>query len=299
MVYAISFLLIRLLSRYRELAADRSGALLTGQPSALASALQKVSGDIATDPDQGPARGRAAERVLLRARASGQRQASSLSTLFSTHPSLERRLEQLAEISAAARQQVAGGVPRHAARPDQAGPAEPGRAVRAADRGDHAAGGDGPGPDRHRLGRASGPPRAGRSATSRRTSATCSTWATDAAPVELTTDSYGFTWLVCQHAADDVEALVTDLHAVNSSLEDGGFGPQLLCTLVGFRDDVRPPARHRLPVQAGHVLPVRAAWAASAGTTRWSCRCAARSGADLKIEPDLSRWFAVWGAPGL
>ena len=68
-VYAISFLLIRLLSRYRELSADRSGALLTGQPSALASALVKVTGDIGQDPDQGPAAGRAAERVLLRAGA--------------------------------------------------------------------------------------------------------------------------------------------------------------------------------------------------------------------------------------
>ena len=49
-VYAVSFLLIRMLSRYRELAADRSGALLTGQPSALKSALVKVSGDIARIP---------------------------------------------------------------------------------------------------------------------------------------------------------------------------------------------------------------------------------------------------------
>ena len=53
----------------------------------------------------------------------------------------------------------------------------------------------------------------------------------------MTKDSYGFTWLVSSHMSDELEALVTDLHAVNSSLVDNGFGPQLLCTLVAFRDD--------------------------------------------------------------
>ncbi len=78
-------------------------------------------------------------------------------------------------------------------------------------------------------------------------------------PVEVTKDSYGFTWLVSSHMSDQLDALVTDLHAVNSSLVDAGFGPQLLCTLVAFRDDSGAPAGPDLPVQAGHVLPVRAA----------------------------------------
>jgi heat shock protein HtpX len=97
-VYAVSFLLIRMLSRYRELAADRSGALLTGQPSALASALQKVSGAMSRIPTQDL---RAAEPLnafyfapAMKLTGGGR----SLSTLFSTHPSLEKRLEQLAKI---------------------------------------------------------------------------------------------------------------------------------------------------------------------------------------------------------
>src|SRR5258707_12109368 len=48
-------------------------------------------------------------------------------------------------------------------------------------------------------------------------------------PVEVSRDSYGFTWLVCHHSADDIEGLVTDLHAGNSSLENGGFGPPPSC----------------------------------------------------------------------
>jgi heat shock protein HtpX len=97
-VYAISFLLIRLLSRYRELAADRSGALLTGQPSKLASALQKVSGDIARIPTK-DLRESGAEALNAFYFVPALTGGKSLSTLFSTHPSLERRLAELAKIS--------------------------------------------------------------------------------------------------------------------------------------------------------------------------------------------------------
>ncbi|MFZ0187692.1 MAG: zinc metalloprotease HtpX [Streptosporangiaceae bacterium] len=99
-VYAVSFLLIRLLSRYRELAADRSGALLTGQPSALKSALVKVSTNINRIPTKDL---RSAEPLnafffapAAHLTTSGGKK--SLSTIFSTHPSLERRLAELDKI---------------------------------------------------------------------------------------------------------------------------------------------------------------------------------------------------------
>lgn len=95
-VYAISFLLTRALSRYRELAADRSGAILTGRPSALASALQKVTGDMARIPTHDL---RSAEPFNAFFFTPALANGLSISSLFSTHPSLEKRLEQLAQIS--------------------------------------------------------------------------------------------------------------------------------------------------------------------------------------------------------
>jgi heat shock protein HtpX len=96
--YAISFLLIRLLSRYRELAADRAGALLTGQPSALASALTKVSGAMARIPTQDLRQAQPLNAFYFAPALKPN--TTSLSTVFSTHPSLERRLQQLSDISA-------------------------------------------------------------------------------------------------------------------------------------------------------------------------------------------------------
>jgi heat shock protein HtpX len=97
-VYAVSFLLIRLLSRYRELAADRAGALLTGQPSALASALTKVSGAMSAIPTKDLREAQALNAFYFAPALKANQ--VSLSTMFSTHPSLERRLRQLSEISA-------------------------------------------------------------------------------------------------------------------------------------------------------------------------------------------------------
>ncbi|HJY72597.1 MAG TPA: zinc metalloprotease HtpX [Streptosporangiaceae bacterium] len=96
-VYAISFLLIRMLSRYRELAADRSGALLTGQPSALKSALVKVSTGINRIPTK-DLRTAQPMNAFFFAPAMHLAPKGSLANVFSTHPSLERRLAELDKI---------------------------------------------------------------------------------------------------------------------------------------------------------------------------------------------------------
>ncbi|MEV0592602.1 zinc metalloprotease HtpX [Nonomuraea cavernae] len=96
-VYAVSFLLTRALSRYRELAADRAGALLTQRPSAMASALVKISGDMARIPTRDL---REAEPFNAFYFAPALAPGATLAGLFSTHPPLDRRLEQLSKISA-------------------------------------------------------------------------------------------------------------------------------------------------------------------------------------------------------
>lgn len=103
-VYAISFLLTRALSRYRELAADRSGALLTGQPSVLASALVKVTGEMSRIPTRDLRSAETFNAFYFTPALSSNNKNSgnglSISSLFSTHPSLQQRLDQLARIEA-------------------------------------------------------------------------------------------------------------------------------------------------------------------------------------------------------
>ncbi|HEX4127630.1 MAG TPA: zinc metalloprotease HtpX [Acidimicrobiales bacterium] len=99
-VYFVSFLLTMALSRYRELAADRSGALLIGRPSLLASALVKITGEMGRIPTKDL---RAAEPfnaffftpAVANGSAQGEGGGFSFGNLFRTHPTLEKRLAQL------------------------------------------------------------------------------------------------------------------------------------------------------------------------------------------------------------
>jgi hypothetical protein len=120
----------------------------------------------------------------------------------------------------------------------------------------------------------------------------------DGPKVETTGDSYGYTWLVSRHDPDDLVGLVTDIHAVNSALESGGFGPQLLCSVVAF---AAPDGRKIGLVylyKRGTFYP----FAPTSGERRDNAleiQVRGAVGADLPVEDDMSRWFPVWGTPGL
>ncbi|MEV7685207.1 hypothetical protein ACFW1F_02760 [Streptomyces bungoensis] len=119
-------------------------------------------------------------------------------------------------------------------------------------------------------------------------------------PVELSQDDYGYSWLVSRRTPDQLPQLVNDLHAVNSSLEVNGFGPQLLCSLAVFTDDRDRRLALVYLYKRGSFYPF--APLPGAGERRDSAlelQVKSALGSDLRIEPDLGRWFPVWGAPGL
>ena len=118
--------------------------------------------------------------------------------------------------------------------------------------------------------------------------------------VEVSRDSFGFTWLVVTGDPADTGGLCTELHAVNSTLAEQGFDGGLLCTLVPFAD----PGGRRLGLvylyKQGTFYPF--APLVGAGQRRdnlleISVRDALAG--ELPMERDLQRWLAVWGAPGL
>ncbi|EFL41727.1 MULTISPECIES: PspA-associated protein PspAB [Streptomyces] len=119
-------------------------------------------------------------------------------------------------------------------------------------------------------------------------------------PVELSRDSYGYSWLVSHRSPDELPLLVNDVHAVNSVMEANGFGPQLLCSLAGFRDDEDRRLALVYLYKRGTFYP----FAPLPGDREQrdnalELRIRAVLAGELPVEGDLGRWFPVWGAPGL
>ena len=121
--------------------------------------------------------------------------------------------------------------------------------------------------------------------------------ATDDDKYDEVTDSFGFSWIT-RRGAPDLADLVADLHAVNASLADAGFGPALLVTLVVFEDADRRKVGMVYLYKRGKWYPFVPTGKEQRDNHR-ELQVQNVLGSDLKIEPDLTRWFPVWGAPGL
>jgi hypothetical protein len=112
--------------------------------------------------------------------------------------------------------------------------------------------------------------------------------------LRLEDDRYGYRWVVV--GDPDLEDLVTAVHLVNSTLEQYGFGPQLLCSVFGFTDPGGKRCHLVYLYKRGTFYP----FAPQEGERRdneLELQVRAALGGDLPIEPELGRWFALWGIP--
>jgi hypothetical protein len=121
--------------------------------------------------------------------------------------------------------------------------------------------------------------------------------------VGLSQDEFGFTWLVVHDDPDDADGisdLCTDLHAVNTSLEDHGFGPGLLCSLIPFVGaDGRAVGLVYLYKQGTFYAFAPVPGQDKQRDNLLEIQLRDTLAGELPMEQDLGRWLAVWGAPGL
>ncbi|MTE12502.1 PspA-associated protein PspAB [Nocardia aurantiaca] len=114
---------------------------------------------------------------------------------------------------------------------------------------------------------------------------------------DVTTDEFGFTWITCRQQDPDPAALVTALHAINTTLSDNGFGSGLLCTVIGFTRDGSPGRLGLVYLfKRGTFYPF-----APTGPQRrdnnLELQTRAALSSELPIETELERWFPLWNAP--
>ena len=297
-VYVISCLLLQALSRYREFAADRGSAILTGRPSALISALMKIDGGMARIPQRDL---RAASSELAAFYIFPPKAKQRSTNLFSTHPPLRRGSSRCSgsRPSSRARALTAPrGLPR---RPD-------GRRKLAQ-----------PAPDRlFAMSTAYVTMETSLALTSRGTAAIVfqplatadfesivhdmeevvrATAPDSGTTVSSSDDTYGFRWLVLR--GSDFDDLVVGINAVSSALEAGGYGERVLCAVFAFEDAPQAPGLLDLQLQARRVLPVRARRRRQQRDNERELVLKAQIGTELPVEQELERWFPLWGIADL
>jgi hypothetical protein len=113
-------------------------------------------------------------------------------------------------------------------------------------------------------------------------------------------DSYGYRWMVLHNpeGAPSVEDLAVGINAVSSSIETAGYGARLLCAVFAFLDARKQRVYFIYNYKRGYWYPfVPAAGASQERSTERELQIKAQMAAELPIEPELERWFPLWGIP--
>ena len=113
--------------------------------------------------------------------------------------------------------------------------------------------------------------------------------------VDTSEDSYGFSWLILR--GEDFDSLAVGINAVSGALQDGGYGERILCAVFAFQDERAQPVYWIYNYKRGSFYPFVPR---SGGRQRDSERelvLKAQIGAELPVEPELQRWFPLWGIP--
>src|SRR5207302_7750499 len=115
------------------------------------------------------------------------------------------------------------------------------------------------------------------------------------ASVETSDDSYGYRWMIVRDP--ELEDLVVAVNGVASALEAGGYGDRLLCAVFGFAGPRDPKIYFIYNFKRGYWYPFVPADGAESRATERELQIKAQIGVELPIEPELTRWFPLWGIP--
>ena len=291
-VYIVSFFLMQALSRYREFAADRGAALITGRPSALASALTRISSGMQRIPQRDlratqelaafyifpPGAGKAIGEPVLDAPADGEadRGAPAPGDAAPGHG-----LMGLFDILTGKRKMKAPAESRLFAMSTAAVTLEMTLELRSS----------------------------GKAAIVFQPLATAdfSSIVTDmeevlrgtgddtGTQVDKTDDSFGYRWMVLSD--EDFEDLVVGINVVSQALQDGGYGERILCAVFAFRDPQDQPVYWIYNYKRGAFYPFVPAGGAQSRDSERELRLKAQIGHELPVEAELERWFPLWGIP--